>query len=226
MHGLIIAIALLLVVPPAAAAQSNLQSNTTNAVGGAPFLVELRVGALWPHAPVIVDFEDLDTSTTRPSAGGRLNLYFGSGRFERRLSFQIAVDWAELGASEFVDERLGSGARAEGHWVSVVPALGVDLVRTPRLSADARIGPAILVDLTTFLLQRHDPDFDESDFENVCDLVAFKDRCNERVRGGGAVGVGARFIVKPSWKLFVGFDYTRFTTGRNVLVATVGRDAR
>jgi hypothetical protein len=32
--------------------------------------------------------------------------------------------------------------------------------------------------------------------------------------------------VKPSWKLFVGFDYTRFTTGRNVLVATVGRDAR
>jgi hypothetical protein len=34
--------------------------------------------------------------------------------------------------------------------------------------------------------------------------VAFKDRCSERVPGGGAIGLGARVIVKPLWKLFVG----------------------
>jgi hypothetical protein len=214
-------IAVVLFVPGTAAAQSD-----TSIPGGQPLLFELRVGALWPHPPAIVDLQDIDTSTTRPAAGGRLNLYFGRGPVERRLSLQIAVDWADLGAVEFFDPLLRSGARAEGHWFSVVPAFGVDVVRTRRMSMDVRAGPAILVDLTTFLLERHDPDFDDSDFENVCDLVAFEDRCHERVRGGGAVGVGARVIVKPSWKLFVGFDYTRLTTGRNVLVATVGRDAR
>ena len=94
------------------------------------------------------------------------------------------------------------------------------------MTLEARAGPAILVDLTTYLLQRHDPDFDESEFDNVCDLVAFNDRCSDRTRFGGALGFGARWIVKPSWQLFVGFDYTRLTTGRNVLVATVGRDMR
>jgi hypothetical protein len=193
---------------------------------GVPLVMELRVGALWPRSPVIVEPDDDDPSTTRPAVGGRLGLYFGNGTLERRLSLQIAVDWAELGSIEFVDEALGSGARTEGHWFAVVPALGIDVVRRPRMSLDVRAGPAILVDLTTFLLQRHDPDFDESDFDNVCDLVAFKDRCSERIRAGGAVGFGARYVVKPSWKLFVGFDYTRFTVGRNVLVATVGRDTR
>jgi hypothetical protein len=186
----------------------------------------LRVGALWPHAPIILDPGNPDTST-RVAAGGRLSLYFGSGRLERRLSVQIAVDWANLGSVEFFDSAVPfSRGSAEGHWFSIVPAFGIDVVRTRRLSMDVRAGPAILVDLTTFLLQRDIPDFDEGDFDNVCDLAAFNDRCSERVRGGAAASIGARWIVKPSWKLFAGIDYTRLTTGQNVLVATVGWDGR
>lgn len=224
-HGSLLSIAsiaLVLAAPTAAAAQPD--PSTTGR--GEPFLIELRVGALWPHPPLILDPGDLDTSTSRAAAGGRVSFYFGQGRVERRLSLQVAVDWADLGSLEFFDPVLRSGARAEGHWVSIVPALGLDVVRTRRMSMDVRAGPAILVNLTTFLLQRHDPDFDEGEFDNVCDLVAFNDRCTERVRGGAAAGIGARWIVKPSWKLFAGIDYTRLTTGQNVLVGTVGWDGR
>ena len=220
--AIVVAAAAGLTVPNAAHAQAA----AANPGAGPPVSFELRVGALWPHAPLVVDENDVNLSRTRASAGGRLSWYFGKGRFDRRLSAQISADWAELGAAEFVDDLVGSGARTEGHAFVVTPALGLDLLRTRRMTLDARVGPAILVDVTTYLLERFDPDFDESEFDNVCDLVVFNDRCSDRTRFGGALGFGARWIVKPSWQLFAGFDYTRLTTGGNVLVATVGRDMR
>jgi len=193
---------------------------------GAPLLFELRVGAMWRQAPLFVDVEDLDASTTRPGAGGRFNIYFGRGALERRLSLQLNVDWAYLGSIEYFDDDLDSRARAEGHWIAFSPAFGIDVVRTSRVSVDVHVGPSIVADLTTFLLERSDENDELGDFKNVCDLRAFEDLCTERYRGSMAIGAGARAILVRRWRVHAGIDYTHLTYGRNVLVATVGWDLR
>jgi hypothetical protein len=156
--------------------------------------------------------------------GGRFNIYFGRGALAQRLSLQLNVDWAGLGSIEYFDDQIGSFARNEGHWVAFSPALGIDVVRTPSFSIDVHAGPAVVVDLTTFLLEQGDAG--DGDFKNVCDLRAFEDLCNERIRGSAVFGVGARAIVVRRWKLHAGIDYGRYTYGRNVLVGTVGWDFR
>jgi opacity protein-like surface antigen len=60
----------------------------------------------------------------------------------------------------------------------------------------------------------------EGDFENVCGLTAFQDRCEDRWRTTLGIGAGARWHVRPSF--YVGVDYTWLSYGRHVLVGTVG----
>lgn len=214
--GILLA-AMLTAMPQASPAQ------TTSAAAPEPrFLVEFRLGALWPQPPTIVDIDDLDPSDTRVAVGGRFGWYPGGTGALSRLSLQVVFDYAPLGSSEYFDDVLRSFARIEGHWFEVTPALAVDVVKLPRFVIDAHVGPSLVVESTTYLLEREFDD-DGNQFENVCDLVAFEDLCTERYRGAAAIGAGARWIVKPSWDLFVGIDYTWLSHDRHVLVGTFGR---
>lgn len=204
----------LLALPLAAAAQPAPADQSR-------FLMEFRLGALWPQPPVVVDVDDFDPSDTRVAIGGRFGWYPGSAEDRPRVRLDIGVDYAPVGSAEYFDVGLDSYARFEGHWVAIVPAVALEFVHTPRASADFRVGGAFIIEATTFLLERG-YDYGEGPFENVCDLRAFEDLCTERFRGAAVVGAGARLVVVPRWRLFVGVDYTWLTIDRHVLVGTVG----
>ena len=114
------------------------------------------------------------------------------------------------------------------------PDISVDLVKTSRIVAGARVGPSIVGELTTFLLERSSSSCTssggvvscEGPFENVCDLTAFEDRCAERYRAALALGGAVRWHPHRSWPLYVGVDYTWLTIDRNVLVGTIGLATR
>jgi hypothetical protein len=189
------------------------------------FLAEGRVGALWPQPPIVLDPGDLDDSDTRVAAGARVGFYVGGDPATRRLRVDLNFTYAPLGSAEFFDDLLLSFARFEGHWFEFTPAIAFDLVKTPRFFVDAHVGPSLIAETTTFLLER-DPDDNEGRFENVCDLRAFEDLCDENFRGAVSAGAGARVVINPEWGLYLGVDYTWMSHDRHMLVATVGRRFR
>jgi hypothetical protein len=157
-----------------------------------------------------------------------MSWYFTS-QLDRRLNLQFAFDYAPLGSSEYIDPELGSRVKREGHWYALTPAIAFDVVKTPRFFVDIHAGPSIVGEYRTFLLERSNPSCSytpglgttcEGDFENVCGLSAFQNRCDDRWRTVMAVGAGARWYVRPSW--YVGVDYTWLSCGQHVLAGTVG----
>ena len=213
-------------VRPEVTAPAQATSATTQ---GPQLTIEGRIGALWPQPPLIIDGSDVDTSTTQPILGARMSWYFTS-QLDRRLNVQFAFDYAPLGESEYIDPELGSRVKREGHWYALTPAIAFDVVKTPRFFVDIHAGPSIVGEYRTFLLERSSSSCTynsftgytdcEGPFENVCDLTAFQNRCDDRWRTVMAVGAGARWYVRPSW--YVGVDYTWLSYGRHVLAGTVG----
>lgn len=187
------------------------------------FIVDVHVGALRPQPVFVVDPDDVDDSDVRPLAGGRAGWYF-TDAIDRRLALAVRVDWAPAGSVEFFDEGVGSFARVEGHWFAVAPNLTADVVRLRRLTIDVHAGPAVVGELRSFLLERVDGASDEAgDWEDVCDLRAFEDRCDRDYRASASVGAGLRGILVPRWQLHAGFQYTWYTYGRHVVAGIVGR---
>lgn len=186
------------------------------------FQIEGHAGALWPQPPRVVDPADEDRpSTTQAAVGGCLAWHFGAGALGRRAKLQVTGQYAEIGSFDYLDVTLGSLVRTEGHWFVLTPALGVDLVRTSRFTVDAHAGPSLVSEMTTFLLERAHRD-EEGDFENVCDLSAFENRCSDRYRGVAALGVGAKAIVRRGGSWYLGVDYTWLSHDRHVFVGTIG----
>ena len=213
---------LLMAIAPALA-----QGPTPSSKAGAAF--ELRLGSLWPQPPLILDRDDGDPPTTSSFAiGGRFGYNFAEP-LGGRLGLHLVGDYAELGSAEYVEAGLGL-VRREGHWFVFTPAVSVDLLKTSRIVASARAGPSVIGELTTFLLERSDPSCTysggvyscEGDFDNVCDLTAFEDRCAEHYRAALALGGGIRWHPHRTWPLYFGIDYTWLSPDQNVLVGTIG----
>ena len=175
--------------------------------------VDLRIGNWWP----------LVAEQTLPTVGGRLAIYPWPRSAARRLSVQVIGDYRQLSRTEDFDFDLGSGFVFTQHLFQVTPALGVDLVQTPRVAVDVRAGLAIVGRRTTFALETDfDPD-DGDNFENVCRFTAFRDYCDSDYEASGAVGVGLRVRPFRTPSLYVGLDYTRlFGPEDHILVGAVG----
>ena len=198
-----------------------------------PVAFELRLGALWPQPPLVLDQDDAAPSTSSFTIGFRFGYNF-SGVLGGRLGLHVLGDYApQLGSIQYTEAGLGLVSR-EGHWFVFTPAVAVDVVKTSRVIAGVRAGPSIVGELTTFGLQRSSPSCTslgggavscEGPFENVCDLTAFEDRCNERYRAALALAGAMRWHPGRS-PLFFGIDYTWLTNHRNVLVGTIGLATR
>jgi hypothetical protein len=198
-----------------------------------PVAFELRLGALWPQPPLVLDQDDAAPSTSSFTVGGRFGYNF-AGLLGGRLGLHVLGDYAlRLGSIQYTEAGLGLVSR-EGHWFVLTPAIAVDLLKTSRVVAGVRAGPSLVAELTTFGLQRSSPSCTvliggvvscEGPFENVCDLKAFEDRCNERYRAALALGGGMRWHPGRS-PLYFGVDYTWLTIHRNVLVGTIGLATR
>lgn len=202
-------------------------AQTPTPSSGAAF--ELRLGALWPQPPLILDQDERNSPSTTPFAiGGRFGYNFAKP-LGGRLGLHLVGDYAELGSTDYAEDGLGR-VRREGHWFVFTPAISVDLVKASRIVASARAGPSVIGELTTFLLERSNPSCSsvagvyscEGDFENVCDLTAFEARCAEHYRAALALGGGVRWHPHRTWPLSVGIDYTWLSTDQNVLVGTIG----
>ena len=190
---------------------------------------ELRLGGLWPQPPLILDTEDTKAPSTSSFAiGGRFGYNFAKP-LGGRLGLHVIGDYAGLGSTESVEAGLGL-VRREGHWFVLTPAVSVDLLKTSRIAASARVGPSVIGELTTFLLERSDPSCTysagvyscEGDFDNVCDLTAFESRCAEHYRAAFALGGGIRWHPHRTWPLFFGIDYTWLSGHQHLLVGTIG----
>jgi hypothetical protein len=197
--------------------------------GQAGLAFELRLGTLWPQAPLILDRDDRDPSTSSFAIGGRFGYDFAEP-LGGRLGLHLIGDYAALGSAEYREAAPGL-VRREGHWFVFTPALSIDLLKTSRLVASARAGPSVVGELTTFLLERSDPSCTyyspgvyscEGEFDNVCDLTAFEDRCSEHYRGALSLGGGIRWHPHRTWPLYFGIDYSWLSPDQYVLVATIG----
>ena len=212
-------------VKPAATAPARATPAVTQ---GSSVTFEGRFGALWPQPPLVIDGAGAGTSTTQPIFGARISWYF-TKHLDRRLNLQFVLDYAPLGSTEYIDPELGTRVKREGHWITLTPAIAFDVVKTPGFFADVHAGPSIVDEYRSFLLERSNPSCSytpglgtwcEGDFENVCSLTAYQDRCEDRVRTVLGLGAGARWKVLPT--LYVGVDYTWLSHGRHVLVGTIG----
>lgn len=189
--------------------------------------VEGHGGALWPQPPRVIDPGEQDRpATTTAAVGGRFALYFTDRGLGGRLKLQITGQYAPIGSFDYFDLFLKSRARTEGHWFTVTPALGVDLLRMGRIAVTAHAGPSLVGEMTTFLLERAHPDEDEGDFENVCDLSAFENNCSDSYRGVAALGLSGRGVVRRGGSWYLGIDYTWLSHDRHVLVGTIGWQIR
>jgi len=202
--------------------------------GPAPLagMAELRLGGLWPQAPLVVNRPDEAHSTTSFAGGAQFGFNFRE-TLDGRLGLHFIVDYARLGTQEYQDDVLGL-VRREGHWYVFTPALSLDVLRTSHVAAGVRAGPSIVGEITNFLLERGRPSCTyvlgttqcDEPFENVCDLTAFMDRCVEQDRAALALGGAIRWHPQATWPLYVGIDYTWLSHGRHVLVFTIGARSR
>jgi hypothetical protein len=199
--------------------------STSRGPGG---MAELRLGGLWPQALLVSDGPDAGPSSSRFSAGARFGLTFPEP-FGGRLSLQFIVDYSSLGSSKSADGQLGLVKR-EGHWFVFTPAISVDLLKTSTLAVGVRAGPSVVGELTTFLLENTLPSCSYSpygsicddQFENVCDLKAFEDRCTGTYRAALALGTGVRWHPVRAWPMYFGLDYTWLSSDKHLLVGTIG----
>ena len=131
--------------------------------------VDGLLGGLWPITT--------DEDSTPFTGGGRFVMYLGESAIARRLSGAIAVNGLQVRSTKFFDAGLGSFVQSNNYVIVTNPAVGFDVLQFARVQLTVRGGGAWIVDETTFSLQRTHPDEDGSDYENVCDLEAFDQRC-------------------------------------------------
>lgn len=185
--------------------------------------LDLRVGS--------IEFGDQNGSRT--TVGGRFAFYPWKGEVTRRLGVHIAGDFVQLSKVEGTLTGLPGLTETATYWYTIGTALGVDVIRTPRFVLDTRFGVAGDSTETRFALEGDDSTttcvpgggcFDSSSdgFVDVCDLVAFRNRCSDDTRAAGTLALGVRVwpVARVPW--FVGLDYTWLTTGRSQILATIG----
>jgi len=180
--------------------------------------VDGLLGGLWPITT--------DEDSTPFTGGGRFVMYLGESAIARRLSGAIGVNGLQVRSTKYFDAALGSFVQSNTYVIVTNPAIGFDVLQFARVQLTVRGGGAWIVDETTFSLQRTHPDEDGSDYENVCDLEAFDQRCFSDHDFVGTAGAGIRFFVSPNRAFAFGVDYTRFTNGWNQVVGTFGWYAR
>ncbi|HVH29593.1 MAG TPA: hypothetical protein VM818_22750 [Vicinamibacterales bacterium] len=190
-----------------------------------PWRVEFRVGSAIPP----------DTGPDgggNAIGGGLIAIPLGKSGPWRLFSAQFAADNAELGRTIFVDPVFGRAASTE-QLILLTPRLGITAMRTSRFIVDTYIGGGWLITNTSFALESTpdtnagvNPAFPAGgggdDFENVCDLTLFTDRCGNIYEGVFTVGLGFRVRRKPDGHLFLGADYGWYSIDRHQIVGTVG----
>jgi hypothetical protein len=176
-----------------------------------PLEVDVRVGTITP----------LEAEIGPVSVGARLAAYPWRGNAASRFSVQFVGDYVYVADEEIFDPELRSGTKFTDHFFTLSPAIGVDLVRTSRVNLEVRVGGTVLGERTTFSLEG-DIDNDFEQFENVCGLTAFRDRCDSEYDFSTHLAVGFRVLRKPGSPLFFGVDYTWLTLGQHQVVGTIG----
>lgn len=164
---------------------------------------------------------------TRSSVGARFAFYPWKGGLTRRIGVHIGGDYVQLGKVEGTLPGLAGLTETATYWYTFGTAVGVDVVRTPRFVLDTRIGVTADATETRFALEGNDstggPYGTSGDgFIDACETVAFRDRCSDDTRAAGTFAVGMRVwpVARVPW--FVGVDFTRLTTGRSQVLATIG----
>lgn len=174
-------------------------------------ILDFRIGAMWPGRET-----PLAEANTRFNFGMRFAPYLGDGHVTRRLSAQIAVDYNPVSRTDFFDPVLGN-ARLREEIVLVNPALGFDVVQASQLHLTVRYGGAGVANLTRLEL----PNI-YGEYQNVCNLAAFRGACPSRWGFVGNAGAALRIFPKQGFPLYFGVDYTRYAALKNQLVGIVG----
>lgn len=174
--------------------------------------LDLRIGAMWPGREATFASE-----STRFSVGARFAPYLGRGSVTHRLSVQFGIDYIPVSKYEYYDDLLQSDVRYREEILVLNPALGFDVVQTPRVDLVVRYGGAAMANLTRLEL----PDI-YGQFEDVCHLEAFEGDCPSRWNFVGNAGTSLRLFPKEGFPLYFGVDYTRYAAYKNQLVGTVG----
>ncbi len=174
--------------------------------------LDFRVGAIWPGREATFAAAD-----TRFSFGARFAPYLGRGWVTHRLSVQLGFDYIPVSEYDYFDDVLQSDERYREEIIVLNPALGFDVVQTPRVDHVVRYGGAAMGNLTRLEL----PDI-YGQFEDVCHLQAFEGACPSRWSLVGNAGTILRLFPKEGFPLYFGVDYTRYAAYKNQLVGTVG----
>ncbi len=173
---------------------------------------DLRAGAGWGRASSLVE-----------RGGGQFDIgfgllaYFGQEGVRHRFGFNFALDFLPVDTTDFFDETLGTRARLSKQLLILNPGLGFDVVQTPHVDVTLHYGGALVANLTRFELRNT-----FGQFEDVCNLEAFRNLCPTRWGFLGNARVGARFFPRRNHPFYFGVDYARYALGRNHLVGTIG----
>lgn len=143
----------------------------------------------------------------------------------RRLSVFAAGDFRHHRRRELFDEEFNVRARTGRSVFLLGGSLGIDLVRTPRISLAARTGATFVRDYTTFEVGSgiagfvNDPN---ERWEPVCAFQPYDRRCPAAYAVTGTAGVAARLFLVPNGSFYLGADYTRLVRGQNLMVFIIG----
>ena len=174
--------------------------------------LDFRVGAMWPGREATFAATD-----TRFSFGARFAPYLGRGRVTHRLSVQVGIDYIPVSTHDYFDDVLQSDVRYREEILVLNPALGFDVVQTPRVDLVVRYGGAAMANRTRLELPGR-----YGRFEDVCHLQPFEGACPSRWNFVGNAGTSLRVFPKEGLRLYFGVDYTRYAAYKNQLVGTVG----
>ncbi len=179
--------------------------------------VELQTGAGWGRASGLV-----------PRSGKQFDLgfgvlhYLGRKRFLRRVSLGWSLDWLPVDTTTYFDPSLGSEARLRKELFMLNESVGFDPVQTPHVNLTLRFGGSLIANSTTFSLKEAYGGDLFSDFQDVCNLQAFTNRCPTHHTFLGTEGASLRIYPHRKGRFYFGLAYPHFALGRNQLMATVG----
>jgi hypothetical protein len=178
---------------------------------------EFRMGAGWGRASGLV-----------PRSGKQFDLgfamahYLGRKHFLHRVSLGWSLDWLPVDTTTYFDQNLGSDARLRKELGILNGSVGIDPVQTSHLDLTLRYGGAFVLNSTTFYLKEAYGGGLFSDFQDVCNLEAFTNRCPTHLTFLGNEGASLRIFPHRNGQFFFGVTYTHYALGRNQLMATVG----
>ena len=158
-----------------------------------------------------------DKSSTLGAVGLGFSVQFGRDLKFQRWRFGVAFDVVPLSGETFFDPVLDDDVRIEDDLIIVNPRIGFDIVQKPKADLTLYYGGAAVGVTRTFMLRGA-----FGDFESVCNFNAFRDECPERWNWLGNAGVSLRYYPKANGRLYVGSDYTRYATGKNSVMGTIG----